>query len=85
MGQKLKLRGMRADTGKTPVWRPQKGWAPRNYESQASRWSVIADIIVPDELITGIAQYSELDLTRRPNNGYFSNGFRKEQNSGLFL
>jgi len=40
----------------------------RNYESQASGWSVYSAIIIAfDELIAGIAQYFELDLTRRPD------------------
>ena len=48
-------------------------------------WVSYCGYNVHDELIAGIAQYFELDLIRRPDNEYFSNGYRKVQDSGMFL
>ena len=57
----------------------------RNYESQVCHWLLIADILVRDELIDGIAQYFRVNRIRRPGNEYFSNGFREMQYSVLSI
>jgi hypothetical protein len=52
----------------------------RNYESQASRWLVCSANIAFDEWDRSILL---VNLTRRPDNEYFSNGLGKEQDSVL--